>query len=73
MNKCLRCYKRIWPWQKEGNSPVDGTNDRVYFHLSRCYSPTILERLWKWAWLIVLLSLIGGLIAAHFIWFLSKV
>ena len=78
MNRCCRCYKRIWPWQKEGNSPVKDTNRRVYFHLTTC--STIMERLlrwlYKWAWLIVplgiVVGIVGGLVAAHFIWFLPK-
>ena len=72
MNTCCRCNKRIWPWQKEGNSPVAGTNRRVYFHVITCYPPTIWKRLSKWVWLLVPLSSIGGLVAAHFIWFLPK-
>ena len=72
MNKCCRCNKRIWPWQKEGNSPVAGTNRRTYFHLTRCYPYTIGERIALKLWFIIPLSLIGGLIAAHFIWFLPK-
>lgn len=78
MNKCCRCTKRIWPWQKEGNSPVRDTNDRTYFHLGTC--STIMERLWRWLykWGGVLIPLgicsmlVGGLIAAHLIWFLPK-
>ena len=63
MNKCCRCNKRIWPWKKEGNSPVKGTNRRDYFHLITCYPKTIWKRicawLYEWAELLIPLVITG--------------
>ncbi len=74
MNRCCRCNKRIWPWQKEGNSPIRGTNDNTYFHLTTC--TTLGERFClQLYWLIpvsIVACMVGGLVAAHFIWFLPK-
>lgn len=75
MKVCHLCTKRIWPWQKESSSPVDGTNDRMYFHNHTC-PRTIGERFCLQLWWAIPVSIItctvGGLVAAHFLWFLPK-
>lgn len=74
MNNCCRCNKRIWPWQKEGNSPVAGTNRRTYFHLTTC--TTIWKRICRFSCFLIpagiTLSIVGAVIAIHIIWLLPK-